>query len=160
MSIAPCLKSGQRGGRCHASSASAARVAAEAREEGGVGWGEGVCTWTWWVRGAEGSTRRGRTCLTRPARASVSDTVHVLCVPATHRAERHVPRKYTDGSRCYTERPGSHGAGSGRICVREDARIYCVGEASPRTAMRAVQYCASTPTAMSAVREAAFVRRV
>ena len=39
-----------------------------------------------------------------PARPSVSDTVHVLCVPATHRAERHVPRKYTDGSRCYTER--------------------------------------------------------
>lgn len=37
MSIAPCLKSGQRGGRCHASSASAARVAAEAREEGGLG---------------------------------------------------------------------------------------------------------------------------
>ena len=33
-----------------------------------------------------------------PARPSVSDTVHVLCVPTTHQTKQHVPQKYTDSS--------------------------------------------------------------
>ena len=52
-------------------------------------------------------------------------------------------------------------AGSGRnICVREDVRIYCVGEASARTAMRArgSVYRASTPTAQPQTRVACSAR--
>lgn len=85
-----------------------------------------------------------------PARTRLRrDTVHVLCVPATHRGERHVKVPRSQSALAATER-----AGSGRICVREDARVYCAGEASARTAMRAggSLYCPSTPIAQPQTR--------